>query len=78
MGVNEPLASRWFTELADEVLVPMNRDERAHLASLLDEPSDDFKRLAELLSRDGCKFPKQQAALMLFNTPGVAAKLLDD
>lgn len=67
-----------YEQIADRVAVPMTGSEREHMTELLDEPTDDFKALVVALDEDGCQFPKQQAALMLRNTPGVAAKIIEE
>lgn len=68
---------RRFEEIADRVLAhPVSWDERVFISQLCEEPTQDYKRLVEVLDAEGCEFPRQQAALMLRNTPGVAAKLL--
>lgn len=67
---------RTYEEIADTTVAQMSVSERKFLNDLLDAPTDDYKRLVVVLDSDGCIFPRQQAALMLRNTPGVAAKLI--
>lgn len=69
---------RPYEQIADQMaMLVLTPRERAALVAALDEPTDDFKRLAQILDCEGCNFPKAQAALMLLNTPGAAAKLLE-
>lgn len=67
-----------YSGLADSCVIQMTGGERADVVRMLDAPTWQFKQLALALQADGCTFPKQQAALMLRNTPAVAAKLLRD
>jgi hypothetical protein len=58
-----------YGEIADEVIVEMSQEERLYLNQLMDEPGPEYKLLVEALWQEGCKFPRQQAALMLRNSP---------
>ena len=63
----------------DTVAVMMSTEEETFLRVLLNKPTVNYIALVELLRRrDECKFAKQQAALMLRNTPGAAAHLLKE
>jgi hypothetical protein len=66
-----------YEAIADRKLVPMSTRERAFLNAMLDKPSADYKALVVALA-DGCEFPRQQAALMLLNTPSAAHKIIID
>lgn len=65
-----------YDEIADEFIVPMSHEERLYLNRLLDEPKGEYRLLAEALWQEGCKFPRQQAALLLRNAPGDARRLI--
>jgi len=70
------MAERSYSAISDRVIVPMSSVERDFLSRLRDEPSEEYKLLVVCLDREGCKFPCQQAALMLRNTPGAARALI--
>jgi hypothetical protein len=65
-----------YEEIADRVLVQMSDSERTFLERVLEEPSEDYKLLVLQLEQEGCEFPRQQAALMMRNSPGVARQLI--
>jgi hypothetical protein len=65
-----------FEEIRDAVVIDMTIEERQFLLRLANAPTDDFACLVEFLHREGCEFPRQQAALILRNSPGQAADLL--
>jgi hypothetical protein len=65
-----------YEEIADRVIVQMSHEERLYLNRLMDEPTNDYKDLVVALNAEGCEFPRQQAALMLRNTPGAAQKII--
>ncbi len=66
-----------YEEIADLRVGLMSGPERDYLGRLLDEPTEEYKALVVTLHAGGCEFPKQQAALMLRNSPGVARALVD-
>lgn len=69
---------RPFEQIADRIIAgPVSWSERVYISELCEAPTEDFKRLVQILDAEGCEFPRQQAALMLRNTPGVARRLLE-
>jgi hypothetical protein len=68
--------SEGYDTIADKRIVPMSAEEREYLYYMLDERGSEYQALVVALHREGCEFPKQQAALMLRNTPGAAHRLI--
>jgi hypothetical protein len=56
--------------------VVVEMTEVQHLLALANASTEDFALLVDFLHREGCAAPHQEAALLLRDSPAVAADLL--